>query len=474
MTERLRALLAFLAGEEAGDGHDDRWEATFSRSSRRALRRLRGIIYRALVILFVYTLRFIPDGASVLYHASLALILAIATLSAGALIGFLFGLPRSPARPSTGATAAQLATNGREANGEPPARTGPILEPWSARNYMDNTNLEQVSDWLTKILIGIGLTQIVTLPGTLGSLSTSLAPAFGGSTEASLLVGSSIVLFMTLGFIYGYLWSRLSMGAALAEEQFASDRSTLEQRLAELTHDKKTKALVRQQLDPGRSEVAADDLSRALQGASEDVRVTLFRDAARARRREHQDARRYFAEGSELEAVRRLSDMARTIPVFEALLRCDWSEPSSRGHHHEIHAQLGYALKDKAKPTDVDIDDAISHLTTAMALCAEAEISPSALIPFNRAISWIRQGGERVGSILDDLTVALETDETLEDEDGDVGSWLEANANQADVKEWMATKSIIVSLIQGPTSAKRQRWRDRLPGRRHRQGSPRP
>ncbi len=31
-------------------------------------------------------------------------------------------------------------------------------------NYRSNTNLEQISDWLTKILVGVGLTQQTFFP----------------------------------------------------------------------------------------------------------------------------------------------------------------------------------------------------------------------------------------------------------------------------------------------------------------------
>jgi hypothetical protein len=64
------------------------------------------------------------------------------------LFGLLFGIPRSIARPGDPAPAAATAT---QANGAHPASRV-------------NTNLEDVSDWLTKTLIGVGLTQLSSLP----------------------------------------------------------------------------------------------------------------------------------------------------------------------------------------------------------------------------------------------------------------------------------------------------------------------
>jgi hypothetical protein len=43
-----------------------------------------------------------------------------------------------------------------------------------------NTNLEQVSDWLTKILIGAGLAELTSIPGGLDQCGGYVAPALGG------------------------------------------------------------------------------------------------------------------------------------------------------------------------------------------------------------------------------------------------------------------------------------------------------
>ena len=60
----------------------------------------------------------------------------LASLAAGALVGFLFGVPRYRTEQST-PTTAQAASN-LTASGLP--------------RYIPNTNLEQISDWLTKYL----------------------------------------------------------------------------------------------------------------------------------------------------------------------------------------------------------------------------------------------------------------------------------------------------------------------------------
>jgi hypothetical protein len=74
---------------------------------------------------------------------SVSFLLAGAAITMGALTGFLFGIPRS----------SQLNLSGSvEDKGKDKV------------HYQANTNLEQISDWLTKILVGAGLTQITVIP----------------------------------------------------------------------------------------------------------------------------------------------------------------------------------------------------------------------------------------------------------------------------------------------------------------------
>jgi hypothetical protein len=72
---------------------------------------------------------------------------ALAALVSGGLLGFLFGIPRSQ-------------------------HNNP-----SAGRYAVNTNLEQVSDWLTKILIGAVLIQL----GSVGSGAVRLFDVVGSA-----------------------------------------------------------------------------------------------------------------------------------------------------------------------------------------------------------------------------------------------------------------------------------------------------
>jgi CheY-like chemotaxis protein len=116
----------------------------------------------------------------------------------GLLAGFLFGIPRS------GNTENEQGKNGA---------TATVL-------YKPNANLEQISDWLTKILVGVGLTQLTRLPGFLHKTAAALAPGLGGSQASVVLAATLLVYFSLAGFLMGYLWTRLKLTGllTLAEE----------------------------------------------------------------------------------------------------------------------------------------------------------------------------------------------------------------------------------------------------------------
>ncbi|MEU4693856.1 hypothetical protein [Actinoplanes sp. NPDC023714] len=124
------------------------------------------------------------------------LMFAGAAAVAGGLLGFLFGVPRA-ATGSDGDTAAP------------------------GRRYRANTNLEQISDWLTKILVGVGLVQIGELSRIGGTLLNGIAPALGGTATSVPFGGALLCYFSILGFLDGWLLTQLYLGRALS----AADRA---------------------------------------------------------------------------------------------------------------------------------------------------------------------------------------------------------------------------------------------------------
>ena len=112
---------------------------------------------------------------------------ASAALIVGALGGFLFGLPRTLERP--------------DANG----------------HLATNTNLDQVSDWLTKIIVAIGLVELGKIANGVDNLATSLAPGLGGGDGVHAFAVGLMIYSVADGFLVGYLWTRIVVSIRLKE-----------------------------------------------------------------------------------------------------------------------------------------------------------------------------------------------------------------------------------------------------------------
>ncbi|AUY50355.1 hypothetical protein C2142_17050 [Streptomyces sp. CB01881] len=125
------------------------------------------------------------------------LVVAGASVVLGGALGFLFGVPR--------------VRGGAGPNGEPHG------------SYAPNTNLEQVSDWLTKVLLGVGLTQLGSLGERLHRLGTALAPALGGDEGAVPFAVALVLYFLVSGFLAGWLVTRLTLPQVLSDADQALD-----------------------------------------------------------------------------------------------------------------------------------------------------------------------------------------------------------------------------------------------------------
>jgi hypothetical protein len=135
---------------------------------KQTMRLLAGIAGAGLVASIAFAAQF---GTSKFVSVfATALMLAAGSAMGGVLLGFLFALPRARRseayareQPSPSQPAATELTSEREATTRP------------------NTNLEDISDWLTKILVGVGLIELASIGEALGRLSSAVAPALRGS-----------------------------------------------------------------------------------------------------------------------------------------------------------------------------------------------------------------------------------------------------------------------------------------------------
>lgn len=112
--------------------------------------------------------------------AGFQFLIAGAASMLGAFLGFIFGIPKyvpvsDPNAKKTGAIA-----------------------------FSDN--LVQVSDWLTKIIVGVGLTQLTNIPHYLNKIGTHVQAHSAVQANVAIAI---LVYFIICGFAAGYLWTTI-------------------------------------------------------------------------------------------------------------------------------------------------------------------------------------------------------------------------------------------------------------------------
>ena len=115
----------------------------------------------------------------------------LSSLACGGLLGFLFGIPRVEQIPEI--------DDG--------------TKPKTTYRQSVNTNLTEISDWLTKIIVGVSLVQLNQIPPAFQSLVDYLSDM----NYRPGMVGGILVFFGVAGFLAGYLLTRLYLASAFSE-----------------------------------------------------------------------------------------------------------------------------------------------------------------------------------------------------------------------------------------------------------------
>ncbi len=149
------------------------------------------IIYSLSFLNLNSFLDFSLDSLSIFSNIS---IVATSMLLLGGLTGFFFGVPR-------------IEQGNKSIEQENEKKSG--------GDVLFNTNLVQISDWLTKILVGVGLTQIRPILGFLyDSFIKEIAPGFTSNqvTDSSISISMAIgvvIYYSGCGFFMGYIWGNM-------------------------------------------------------------------------------------------------------------------------------------------------------------------------------------------------------------------------------------------------------------------------
>jgi len=206
-----------------------------------------------------YALAASSKGVSGWAIIGVGILIAGAAFLLGSLLGFLFGIPKTiqQAGPPTPATHGPQQTDQQPAVPPQDAATAgwvgqnnrgtgaTVSAQGAALPYRVNTNLEEISDWLTKILVGVGLTQLSKIPGQFWLAAGKFAEAFSGapgSPAGQAVAAVLMVHFLVTGFFFGYLLTRLFLTGAFIR----AERLPLEEvrAMVQEAHERTREALI--------------------------------------------------------------------------------------------------------------------------------------------------------------------------------------------------------------------------------------
>lgn len=268
------------------------------------LSKINWLVLPAMGVAFLIVLwRFGFGGTS-----ATAVMWAFACLCAGGFVGFLFGIPRlaPPTERDALASAAGRTAATRGVENAAGALRG--------AGWQSNSNLVEISDWLTKIIVGLGLIHLTDLPPAAQRLAAHVAASFGDEAparfEAFLL--ALMIAFTVLGFVTGYLYTRIFLQGALRRAEDAMLRAEQQQ-------------VVSDKLDREIAE-AASEVSTTLMASGTAVEAALpssgeLQQAERVQKRLALDANRDTIVDKMLELAREYEQVRATMPSGDARTR---------------------------------------------------------------------------------------------------------------------------------------------------------
>lgn len=155
--------------------------------SDRTWLRIKWVLYIGLIVVAVISFHepgnnFLNATWNIISKIGCGMLVAGASLAAGGFLGFIFGIP-------------SLLQNQNLTASKP-------------TTFKYNDNLVQISDWLTKIIVGVGLTQLNIIPGKVLQLGDLLSVNFGEGAWGRNAALALIFYFLLFGFLIIYFWTR--------------------------------------------------------------------------------------------------------------------------------------------------------------------------------------------------------------------------------------------------------------------------
>jgi hypothetical protein len=201
-----------------------------------------------------------------------------------------------------------------------------------------HTNLEEIADWLTKLILGAGLVELTNLERPIAQFAKFVAtgvdpfPPHENGPQASAAVALSIMCFFAgSGLLYGYFWTRYEL--AIVSDSEVADSPAL--------------ALVERWLNQPTITSKQDrvDMMTAVRCASAADKARIFQQTEQYRK----------------PSTREVND--RSLPILEALVEADLQEV-----FHQYRAGYAMALMGKTR----DPGDSDDYLSRALKLLGAA------------------------------------------------------------------------------------------------------
>lgn len=276
-------------------------------------------IFAAVLVFLVVGLLFVGSQQWKTGKPFTASLWALGFLGLGTLVGFLFGIPKVLQGDGTAVTTTTTAA-------------GPVQT-----RHQVNTNLEQVSDWITKILVGLGLVQLGRMPEKLKEYSRLLAIGLG-DTDGGVFAGAIIVYFSVLGFMGGYLITRLFLSRVMV----TADLSLNPQEKIALMRTDLSLSPRTSTLNADAQQAAAKILGLSLDQLTDVTDITVW-------------AKAQFAAGSYDKAVAGFQKAVLAAPN-DVQLRLEFANALFRAEHNpkEVEEQLLEAYRLVRTSTDID------------------------------------------------------------------------------------------------------------------------
>lgn len=321
----------------------------------------------------------------------------------GALLGFIFGVPFS--RDTQSGNQVDSDNKSKDVRADTP-------------RYKPNTSLEQISEWLSKMLVGVGLVELKSISKELYNLARFISSGLGNSDAATVFAYFAVLLFAGCGFLFGFIWARIYLRRwfTKADEDLAKK---LDDKLSRIESESRALILATQQLQPSEEERSAsvEELTDVFKKASRTTKADIF-DRARQASESDRGAPEHEARNE------------GAIRVFRALIADD-----PKGYYHRTRAELAYAL---IRRRHSDPNEVIDAMSDAIRLRDDHNVSGWKSHELRRARFRIQQDKEfNTGQV----TNSPLKDEILDDlraakKDSKWQGWIESESYRP-VKEWL-------------------------------------